>query len=152
MIARVLSFLCTAFAVWSAQAAGPIPETRPFHLGFTRWLADLTLEGVRTAVDFAHEHGDCFCDVRRRCPVVGGTRGQAILKDVNDKFKDLAPVGKKLFLSISPLAQMDRKTLAPYWGERDNLPLPKPWDQLAFNSPGGKVGFFSTSRYGPSKR
>ena len=32
--------------------------TRPFHLGFTRWPADLTIEGVQTASEFALAHGD----------------------------------------------------------------------------------------------
>jgi hypothetical protein len=39
-----------------------------------------------------------------------------------------------LFLSISPLNR-DRKELAPYWGEKDNLPLPEAWRTRALDSP-----------------
>ena len=42
--------------------------------------------------------------------------------------------GTKLFLSISPLS-MTRRDLAPYWGERDNLPLPPEWLNLPFDDP-----------------
>lgn len=50
------------------------------------------------------------------------------------------PQGKKLFLSISPLNQ-DRKGLAPYWGKKDNQPLPGPWADYALNSPQVKKAF-----------
>src|SRR3990170_4605755 len=44
---------------WSIGAEdSPIPITRPFLMGFTRWPADLTPEGVLTAQNFTHEHGD----------------------------------------------------------------------------------------------
>jgi arabinogalactan endo-1,4-beta-galactosidase len=52
------------------------------------------------------------------------------------------PAGKKLFLSISPLDR-NRRVLAPYWGEKDNLPLPKPWDKEPFNSPRVKKAYLS---------
>ena len=42
----------------SHAAETPLPVTRPFHLGFTRWPADLTVDGVLTAQNFAHAHGD----------------------------------------------------------------------------------------------
>lgn len=42
--------------------------------------------------------------------------------------------GTKLFHSISPLS-MTRRDLAPYWEERDNLPLPPEWQKLPFDDP-----------------
>ncbi|HWH78069.1 MAG TPA: hypothetical protein VNT76_11885, partial [Candidatus Binatus sp.] len=43
--------------------APPLPEyrgpaTRPFFMGFTGWPADLNAEGLATAQEFAHAHGD----------------------------------------------------------------------------------------------
>ena len=43
--------------------APPLPEyrgpaTRSFLMGFTRWPADLTREGVAIAADYAYAHGD----------------------------------------------------------------------------------------------
>jgi arabinogalactan endo-1,4-beta-galactosidase len=52
------------------------------------------------------------------------------------------PVGKKLFLSISPLNK-DRRDLAPYWGDAENQPLPKPWDKEPINSPRVKRAYLN---------
>lgn len=126
--------LFSSFVMGSRKAESALPTTRPFYMGFTRWPSDLTLDGFTTAQDFAHAHGD-FISVM----FIGGIpwpeslSGQAYSKDVQTNFNYHPPAGKKLFLSISVLDQ-DRRNLAPYWGEKDNLPLPKPWDTLAINS------------------
>jgi hypothetical protein len=112
-----------------------LPPTRPFHLGFTRWPADLTAEGVQQAQDFAHAHGDIVSVM-----FIGGIPwpealdGQPFSRDVQANLAYRPPAGTKLFLSISPLDR-DRKNLAPYWGEKDNQPLPGPWGGRALNSP-----------------
>lgn len=129
---------CLALAaglLLSAAASAADPATRPFHLGFTRWPADLTPEGVATAERFAHEHGDLVSVM-----FIGGLpwpealTGKPFSPDVQNALRYRPPAGKKLFLSVSPLDQ-GRKALAPYWGAKDNLPLPKPWDTYALNSP-----------------
>ena len=108
---------------------GVAPSMRPFHMGFTLWPADLSLEGIRTARDFAHEHGDIVSVM-----FIGGIpwpeafEGRAFSKDVDRNLSYRPPNGKKLFLSISPLNK-DRSDLASYWGEKDNLSLPEPWNR-----------------------
>jgi len=125
------------------SAADPEPKTRPFHLGFTRWPADLTLEGVTTAQDFAHAHGDIVSAM-----FIGGIPWQEALdgkpfsKDVENNLKYRPPKGTKLFLSISPLNK-DRKDIAPYWGEKDNLPMPKGWEGKALNDPDVKKAYLN---------
>ncbi|MBI2298869.1 MAG: glycosyl hydrolase 53 family protein [Armatimonadetes bacterium] len=127
----------------SAQDAPPAPATRPFDLGFTRWPADLTLGGVTMAQHFAHQHGDVVSVM-----FIGGIpwpealAGKPFSKDVEDNFAYRPPDGKKLFLSISPLND-DRSGMAPYWGEKDNLPLPEPWSKLAFDSPEVEQAFLN---------
>ncbi len=112
----------------------PVPTARPFLMGFTRWPADLTLEGVMTAQNFAHEHGDIVSVM-----FIGGIpwpeslADQPYSQDVQNNMAYQPPAGKKIFLSISPL-NMDRKDIAPYWGEKDNQPLPAPWQSYALNS------------------
>ncbi len=119
------------------------PATRPFHLGFTRWPADLSVEGFLTAQRFAHEHGDLVSVM-----FIGGLPwpealdGKPFSKDVENNLAYRPPNGKKLFLSISPLDK-DRGGLAPYWGEKDNLPLPAPWDKRALDSPEVKKAFLN---------
>jgi len=104
-------------------------------MGFTRWPSDLTADGVQTAGAFANAHGDIVSVM-----FIGGIPwpeahdGKPFSKDVEANLRYRPPAGKKLFLSISPLNQ-DRSAIAPYWGEKDNLPLPPPWDKLPLDSP-----------------
>lgn len=131
-----LILVCAWGAIERLIAAEPdLPPTRPFHLGFTRWPADLTVEGVRMAQEFAHAHGDIVSVM-----FIGGIPwpealdGKPFSRDIEANLRYRPPAGTKLFLSISPLDR-DRKNLAPYWGEKDNLPLPAPWAGRALNSP-----------------
>jgi hypothetical protein len=120
-----------------------VPSARPFHLGFTRWPADLTWEGFQTAQDFAHAHGDIVSVM-----FIGGIpwpeslAGEAFSQDVEGNLSYRPPAGKKLFLSISPLNK-DRSDVAPYWGDKDNLPLPEPWNRLQLNSPEVKKAYLA---------
>lgn len=126
----------------SSASEPNVPGTRPFRLGFTCWPADLSQEGFLTAQTFAHVHGDIVSVM-----FIGGIPwpeafdDQPFSKDVENNLR-YQPPGKKLFLSISPLNK-DRKDIAPYWGEKDNLPLPKPWNDLALDSPEVKKAFLS---------
>lgn len=119
------------------------PSTRPFLLGFTRWPADLTLEGFLTAQNFAHEHGDIVSVM-----FIGGIpwpeslAGKPFSQDVENNLRYRPPAGKRLFLSISPLNK-DRSDLAPYWGTKDNLPLTTPWNGLPLDSPQVKQAFLA---------
>jgi hypothetical protein len=104
-------------------------------MGFTRWPSDLTEAGVRRASDFAHAHGDLVSVM-----VIGGLpwpealAGAPFSADVTQTLSYRPPGGQAVFLSISPL-DMTRRALAPYWGERDNQPLPAPWAGRAFDHP-----------------
>ena len=140
---RVAAFAAVLLSVYAVSADDPAPPTRPFRMGFTMWPADLTAEGVKMSMEFAHAHGDVTSVM-----FIGGIPwpealdGKPFSKDVENNFKYRPPNGKKLFLSISPLDK-DRKNLAPYWGDKDNLPLPKPWDTRALNSPEVKKAFLN---------
>lgn len=119
------------------------PPTRSFYMGFTLWPADLTDEGQRTAREFAYAHGDIVS-----VGLIGGIpwpealEGKPFSKNVQDSLNYRPPAGKKLFLSISPLDK-DRRVLASYWGDKDNLPLPKPWDKEPLNSPRVKKAYLN---------
>jgi hypothetical protein len=119
------------------------PAARPFLMGFTQWPADLTDEGIATAREYAEAHGDIVALM-----FIGGIPwpealdGKPFSKDVQDNMSYRPPAGKKLFLSISPLNK-DKRDLAPYWGERENQPLPQPWDKEPLNSPRVKKAFLN---------
>jgi Glycosyl hydrolase family 53 len=122
------------------------PPTRPFYMGFTLWPADLTDEGLRTAQQFAYAHGDIVS-----IALIGGIPwpealdGKPFSKNLQDSLSYRPPAGKKLFLSISPLDK-DRRGLAPYWGDKDDMPLPKPWDKEPLNSPRVKKAYLNFVR------
>jgi len=143
---RLLSLMAIfayAFPCPCMAEDGAVPLTRPFYMGFTRWPADLTLEGARTAEEFAHEHGDIVSVM-----FIGGVpwpealEGTPFSPDVQKKLSYRPPAGKKLLLSISPPNE-DRSDLALYWGAKDNLPLPEPWRGRELNSPEVKKAFLA---------
>jgi hypothetical protein len=121
----------------------PVPSTRPFRMGFTLWPADLSVDGIQVARSFAYAHGDMVSVM-----FIGGIpwpealEGKPFSKDVQGNLDYRPPSGSKLFLSISPLNK-DRTDIAPYWGEKDNLPLPKPWDQRLLNHAEVKKAFLN---------
>ncbi len=123
------------------ESAGP--STRPFHMGFNRWPADLTPEGFLTAQDFAHEHGDIVSVVfNGGIPWPEALDDKPFSQDVRNNLNYRPPQGKRLFLYISPL-NSDRKGLASYWSEKDNQPLPSPWNTYAINSPQVKKAYLN---------
>src|SRR5262245_50560493 len=119
------------------------PETRPFLMGFSQWPADLTDEGIAIAREYAESHGDLVSVM-----FIGGIPWQEALdgkpfsKNVQDNMSYRPPAGKKLLLSISPLNK-DKRDIALYWGDRENQPLPKPWDKEPLNSPRVKKAFLN---------
>lgn len=132
-----------SLALSLACVVGPGPAERPFLMGFTRWPSDLTLEAYLESQKFAHEHGDIVSVM-----FIGGIPWQEALdgakfsKDVEQNLAYRPPDGTKVFLSISPLNE-DRSGLAPYWGEKDNMPLPPEWKDRKLNSPEVEKAFLA---------
>jgi hypothetical protein len=135
----IRTLLCAAM-LWAAsgpaRAEDPgAPASRPFRLGFTRWPSELSLRGIQQADDFLGKHADLVSVM-----FIGGIPwpealdGKPFSPDVQNQLNYRRPNGYELLLSISPLNQ-DRQGLAPYWGEKDNQPLPPEWAQRPFNSP-----------------
>jgi glycosyl hydrolase family 53 len=119
------------------------PATRPFLMGFTQWPADLNEEGLAIARDYAHAHGDILAVMfNGGIPWQESLEGKPFSKDVQENMAYRPPAGKKLFLSITPLNK-DKRGLAPYWGESDNQPLPKPWNSEPLNSPRVKRAYLN---------
>lgn len=126
-----------------AAAALAAPPSRPFRMGFTAWPADFTVEGVTMARDFAHAHSDVIS-----VTFIGGIpwpesyAGLPYSANVQQELAYRPPDGKKLFVQISPLNR-DRSGVAPYWGERDNMPLPAPWGAYPLDHPAIKKAYLA---------
>lgn len=132
VILCALSLLCMAHG---RQVELEAPRTRPFRMGFTPWPPEMSLSGLKTAQDFIEAHGDMVSLM-----LIGGIPWQEALDgkpfsaDVQRRLATPRPAGHKLFLSISPL-NIRRDGLAPYWGDRENMPLPPAWAKRRFSDP-----------------
>jgi hypothetical protein len=127
------------------ERAPPVrgPSSRSFLMGFTLWPSDLSVEGLRTAQTFAYAHGDIVALM-----LIGGIpwtealESKPFSKDLQENLSYRPPAGKKLFVAISPLDK-NRRGLAPYWGEKDNLALPQPFVKEPLNSARVKKAFLN---------
>jgi len=112
-----------------ALLAGELPTSRSFHMGFTGFPHDFTIEAVEEARAFARENGDIIAHHIEGVPWAESLSGRPfsteLLKDWEGKKKATRP-GGKVYLAISP----GRGTLKE--GEK-SLPIPaevkgKPYD------------------------
>jgi hypothetical protein len=72
------------------------PATRPFHLGFTGWPADLTPEGFTTAQEFAAAHGDIVSVMHiGGVPQPEGLDGKPIPKDMQNHLRYRPAAGQE---------------------------------------------------------
>ncbi len=123
-----------AAALLSVSALAEAPR-RTFRMGFTPWPSEMSVAGLATSASFIEKHADLVSVM-----MIGGLPWQEALEakpfspDVMRQFAYKPPAGHRIFLSISPLA-MDRKSLAPNWGARENMPLPRGWAARRFDSP-----------------
>lgn len=130
---RATGWLAAAALVTASIGAGA--SKRTFRMGFTPWPSEMSAAGLATSASFIEKHADLVSVM-----MIGGVPWQEALEgkpfppDVMRQFAYRPPAGHRVFLSISPLA-MDRKSLAPYWGARDNMPLPPEWAGRRFDSP-----------------
>jgi len=137
--ATIVLLACFVCAVSLPQkpfaAAEGLRDARPFRLGFTRWPPELSLEGIRQVDRFIDRHADLVSIM-----FIGGVPWPEALaakpfsQDVRNNLSYRPPEDYEVFLSISPLDQ-ERKKLAPYWGEKDNQPLPVEWAGRGFDDP-----------------
>jgi len=134
----VSSLLVGGWIIAGPESRKPVlrgkPATRPFRLGFTRWPSGMSLAGIQQADQFLGKHADLVSIM-----FIGGIpwqealEGMTFSRDIQNQLNYRRPQGYQLFLSISPL-DMGRRKLAPYWGKKDNMPLPKNWAQQRLNS------------------
>jgi len=138
---KLASFVFVAFACLCLRGEAPELSSRPFRMGFTRWPSDLSAKGAEIAQSFAYKHGDIVSIM-----FIGGVpwkealEGKPFSKSVEERLSYRPPEGKKLFLSLCPLDSV-RKSMAPYWGEKENMPLPSDWKGKALNSPEVKKAY-----------
>ena len=137
-LAVLVSLLHACGGSSETPAPVPLPETRPFELGFTPWPYDAT----ETAVNFVYSEvaarGDFIAHhLDGGIPwqeALDGTPYAAELEAELGARLDNTPAGMRTYLALSPLNGA-RDGLADYWGASPNLPLPAAWQARALNDP-----------------
>jgi len=118
-------------------------------MGFTRWPPEATLEGLARMDAFLAAHGDLTAlhfDGGIPWPeaLSGDTLPEAVTKEWTAA-RDAIPESRTLYVAITPI-NMERKSLAPYWGDSTNQPLPKPWNEYAFDNPDVEQAYLNYAR------
>lgn len=119
-------------------------NNRPFHMGFTTWPMDTTVEGVQSSYAFIEKHADIVA-----AHLDGGIPWQEMLdrkplprhiqNDIQ-LIQSLRPKNRPLYLAATPL-NTARTGLANYRDTAENQPLPTSWKNLPFNHPKVKQAY-----------
>lgn len=123
--------------------------SRPFHLGFTRWPPEATLDGISRMNNFLSTHGDMTAlhfdgGVPWPEALTHGPLPDGLMNSWRST-RDAIPAEHTLLVSITPL-DMTRTKLASYWGSSDNQPLPKPWDTYPLDHPDVENAYLNYAR------
>jgi hypothetical protein len=127
-----------------AAAETVVPDHRPFRLGFTpfpyaigtdapSWLAIMSnVYGfIATNADTVCHHFDSGVPWPE---ALAGDPFPAAMQDDLAFRKNATPPGHTVVLAITPI-DLARRTLAPYRGTAESMPLPPPWNGYGFDQP-----------------
>ena len=143
MIARrtLIGALAGALAFPAAARAAPAGRGRASRMGVTRWPPDLTLEAVAAVDRFIAAECDMAAPMLLGgVPWTEAANESPFSANLKAELAWRPPAGHKLLLSLGPL-DMTRRSVAPYWGERDNQPIPAPFAGRAFDDAQVKTAF-----------
>jgi hypothetical protein len=124
-------------------------QVRPFHMGFTRWPPEATLEGIQHMNEFIETHGDLTAmhfDGGIPWPeaLADGEYPQAVMNEWQGT-KDATPANHVVYVAITPL-NTSRTQLADYWGSSTNQALPSPWDTYGLDHMDVKTAYLNYAR------
>jgi hypothetical protein len=136
--------LLVAATVLTPRAKGAEQTSRPYHLGFTPFPYDISFE----AVDFTYQAFATDADLVAHhfdsgvpwVEALAGTPYHPNLMTEWQSRRDKTPANKKIYVSITPV-NWGRTELATYRGEKEDMPLPTPWNTYGFEHPDVKAAF-----------
>jgi hypothetical protein len=113
-------------------------QTRSFYMGMTPWPYDFTPEAVKKTYNTINEHTDLIAhhfDDGIPWPeaFAGKNYHSNVNEELNDKVNRLKK-GQKVYLAITPL-NLDRTSLADYWGKGSQLEKTGEWKNKEFDDP-----------------
>lgn len=140
--------LIQPLAAGAAPASDVTTGTRPFLMGFTPFPPDFTAEAMESTGEFIRANGDIICHhFDAGVPWTEALADKPFHESVQrdwERRKKLSE-GKKILLSVTPL-NSDRKGMALYHGEKENLPLPREFAGKALNDPTVKSAYLNYCR------
>jgi len=113
-------------------------KDRPFYMGFTPFPPDITPEAIGRTYKGIAANADIICHhFDDGVPWPEALEGKLFSKHLTDGWntrRDNTPANFKVFVAVTPLNAF-RKGMALYHGEKDNMPLPKAFENRAFDDP-----------------
>jgi hypothetical protein len=145
IVIRTLNLILMLTAVLSCSDEKKT-VSRGFHMGFTPFPYDISLDAVNFTYQKIAEDGDIINHhFDNGVPWPEALEGSAfndnVINDWNYR-KDHTPQSHKIYLSVSAL-NINRNGLALYRGGQDDMALPSPWDTYEFNDPSVKTAYLN---------
>lgn len=147
MMKRWAILLCgLALVVVSAVGAQDAGTPRHFHLGFTPFPYDISVDAVNYSYETIAANADMIVHhFDNGVPWVEALSGEPFSAHIMDDWnyrKEHTPKELTVFLTLTPIS-INRDRLAPYRGTADDMPLPAPWDSYNFDDPNVKTAFLN---------
>lgn len=146
---KILRNICLAFALAIACVSCDNDDSathRDFYMGFTPFPYAYSEEARALTYAMLSEDGDIinhhFDD---GVPWTEAQKGQPFHSNIMDDWsyrKSLTPAGHKICVSVSPF-RLTRDGLATYRGEKEDMPLPSPWNKYQFKDEPVKTAYLN---------
>jgi hypothetical protein len=137
-------FMMVAFALAAAgagvschPAAGGQPTQREFHMGFTPFPYDMTVQAIQDVEKFVRANGDLLTAHLEGVPwAEAAATAPFHPKMLEDwaRHKRAVPEKGKMYLAVTPINN-DRSDLAAYRSEREGMPMPEAFAGKTFDDP-----------------
>lgn len=134
---RIGIFLLLVIGVGTVRAQDQ-DATRAFYMGFTPLPYEISLDAILYTYDRIAEDADLIVHhFDNGVPWPEALDQRPYSKNIMDDWmlrRSLTPEGHRVVAAITPIS-ITRDRMAPYRGERDEMPLPVPFDSYSFDHP-----------------
>ncbi len=137
----------------SQQWTGPVlPLHRTFHMGFTGFPYDATLQALIDTRAFINQHADIIAIHNDHgVPWPEALEGQdnysqSLLNNITNALDGIDP-NKAVYVSATAQSPLRNDQLANYWGTTTNMPLPPDWATKPIDHPDVIAAYLNWCRF-----
>lgn len=142
---RIL-FLALILLSCNKDAPSPVTEARTFYMGFTPFPYEVSQEAIDFVYQKIGQDGDIINHhFDNGVPWVEAETNAAFHANIMNDWayrKAKTPIGHKIYLSVGPI-NIYRIGLANYRAEKDDMPLPAPWNSYKFSDQPVKTAYLN---------